>query len=149
MEKILKRVYENKRFCTALSAVSHAAVAISGMLFLYIIIKAYTISVTAVIKAALILAIPFIAISATRIIINAPKKKRGGSFPSRHAFSAFAISVFAVIINPLFGCIGLIFSLALCISRVLLGIHFIRDVLTGALCGVVSSILGVLITKPF
>ena len=37
------------------------------------------------------------------------------------------------------------FAVILAVSRVLLGIHFIRDVVCGALVGVVSGVIGIVI----
>ena len=34
-------------------------------------------------------------------------------------------------------------------ARVLLGIHFIRDVIAGGLIGIVSGIIGLLVASPF
>ena len=73
------------------------------------------------------------------------KGKCGSSFPSRHAFSAFAI---AVALLPEFMPLGIVllaFGTALCAVRVLLGLHFVRDVVAGAVIGIVASVIGLLI----
>jgi membrane-associated phospholipid phosphatase len=46
------------------------------------------------------------------------------------------------------GIILLALGVLLCIARVLLGIHFVRDVIAGALIGVCSAALGILILAP-
>jgi membrane-associated phospholipid phosphatase len=74
-----------------------------------------------------------------------PKKKGGMSFPSRHAYSAFAIGTALCFESPLLGGILLLFSVLMCFARVLLGIHFLRDVLTGALVGTLSVLIGTFI----
>ena len=92
--------------------------------------------------------LPFILVSLFRRMIDAPRpyelygisgkaprKKCGESFPSRHVFSAVLISFVYFEIAPYIALILLSLSLLLCISRVLLGIHFVRDVLFGILIG--------------
>ena len=162
MENLLKRIYQSRRLCAVLHTLSYASVAVLGILFVLLLSEAYKASLLSAVKTALILAVPFVAVSITRVIINSPrpyevytffdklpKKKCGKSFPSRHVFSAFAISTSLMFVTPVAGCIGIVFSLILCISRTLLGIHFIRDVVAGALCGILSSVIGFLITTPF
>ncbi|MFR2587027.1 MAG: phosphatase PAP2 family protein, partial [Adlercreutzia equolifaciens] len=60
----------------------------------------------------------------------------GESFPSRHAFSAFAIAAswFAAAVPVALALLAVAALLAVC--RVLGGVHFPRDVIAGALVGV-------------
>lgn len=106
-------------------------------------------------------AVPFIAVTLMRIFINTArpyevfdieelsvqreKGKKGRSFPSRHVFSAFLIGVLWLPYSVAFGIAALLFGVILAVVRVLLGIHFIRDVLVGAVIGVISGLIGVLI----
>ena len=78
-----------------------------------------------------------------------PKEKKGRSFPSRHVYSASVISVLTVFVYPILGGVMVFLTLLLAILRVLLGIHFIRDVVCGALIGAGAGLLGVLILVPF
>ena len=106
----------------------------------------------------LILGAPFVLVSLVRRLINAkrpyeaddftgvvPRKKAGRSFPSRHAFSIFAIGTLCLFFNLPIGIFCLIFGAVLCFCRVALGIHYIRDVLCGATVGVLTSVIGALI----
>ena len=68
-----------------------------------------------------------------------PKEREGRSFPSRHAYSAFSIATAAFSIHPLLGGAFIILASLMCASRVLLGIHFIRDVVCGALLGIIAG----------
>ena len=73
----------------------------------------------------------------------APRKKRGESFPSRHAYSAVVIAVLSAVLSPwcLIGTVPL--AIGVCLTRVLLGIHFTRDVIAGAVIGILFGTAGV------
>ena len=103
-------------------------------------------------------AVPFVFVSIVRRLIraprpyelydfyeNLPKDKSGSSFPSRHAFSAFVIGTLAMPHSIILGVCVLALGVILSVARVLLGIHFIRDILAGALVGAISGILALLI----
>ncbi len=71
-----------------------------------------------------------------------PKDTRGNSFPSRHVFSVFMLSMAAgylwlPALIPLFVC-----GLLLAAVRVIARIHFVRDVLAGALIGILLGLIG-------
>ncbi|MBQ7387174.1 MAG: phosphatase PAP2 family protein [Clostridia bacterium] len=158
MERLLKEISENKILTLSLKVYSHACVLLSVILFVMLEYKAYESSLTEALSLAVSLAVPFLVVSVLRVIINAPrpyevlgiyenlpKNKRGRSFPSRHAFSVFAIAVTAFPTYPALAVTGIILGVGLCIARVLLGIHFVRDVLAGALIGIASAAFGLII----
>ncbi len=102
--------------------------------------------------------IGFVIVTVIRHLINAPRpyeirsfykvsprEKVGKSFPSRHAFSAFVIAVLAWIWHPAISIAALLLAIVVCIARVLVGIHFIRDVVCGALLGILAGVLGILL----
>ena len=74
----------------------------------------------------------------------APKGKEGSSFPSRQAYSALAIATLTFIVSRMLAVIFLVLSVLMCLCRVLLGIHFIRDVSAGALIGIAAGVIGIL-----
>ena len=101
----------------------------------------------------------FIVLSVFRYIINRPrpyeffdmppiisKDTKGKSFPSRHVYSAFVIAMTFLFTFPWIRvCILLIIaSLMLAIIRVLVGVHYISDVIVGALVGVATALIGFL-----
>ncbi len=101
------------------------------------------------IKSALVCGAGFLAVSLLRARLNAKrpyevfgeaplikKETKGRSFPSRHAFSAAIISVSVWAVFPVFGAVLFAVALIIATLRVLLGVHFIKDVLFGILCGV-------------
>jgi len=59
---------------------------------------------------------------------------RGKSFPSNHATGALALSV-SMLAVPGYGTVLLVLGVLLCISRVYTGLHYLTDVIAGALNG--------------
>ena len=73
------------------------------------------------------------------------KKTKGKSFPSRHVTSAFIISFMILNFNVYAGVAYLAVSTVLAVVRVLAGVHFIKDVVAGALISICSFILMIII----
>ena len=104
--------------------------------------------------------IPFLVISLVRHILNvqrpyeiidfAPfekmreKRKTGRSFPSRHVFSAFLIGTLVIAYSASLGTVALFVGTLIAIERVLLGIHFPKDVIVGGILGIISGVIGLL-----
>ncbi len=162
MEKILKKVYGNEKISKSLVTVSHLCVLSSLVGFAVLSLWAFFTSHFSLLTVALVMGVPFAIVTGLRILIDAkrpyefydfyekkPKQKKGRSFPSRHAYSSFVISSMTVFVDPIFGGILLFIGILMCICRVLLGIHFIRDVIAGAFIGALTGVLGVLIFTPF
>lgn len=99
-------------------------------------------------------AVGFAAVSFFRRRFNAPRPYEccaiapliardgaGKSFPSRHAFSAFAIAASWFAASAPVAVVLLVAAVVLAICRVLGGVHFPRDVVVGALIGSVTGAL--------
>lgn len=71
-----------------------------------------------------------------------PKDKKGSSFPSRHVFSAFVIATACMYVNMWLGVFMLFVATVIAVLRVIGGVHYISDVIAGALIGVLSGIIG-------
>lgn len=158
MRKALERVYNSKKTTVFLKTVSHVSSLASVLAYAYILILGYLQEWTVAVKLILFSAIPFVLVSLVRRIINAerpyekysfyeikPKSKKGRSFPSRHVFSAFIIATLACMFSPVIAVVLFVLGAALAASRVLLGMHYISDVVFGALIGVFSGILAIIL----
>jgi len=110
------------------------------------------------IKTILVPGISFAIFSIVRKIINKPrpyevwkvdpiieKDTKGKSFPSRHLFSSCLIGMIYVVHVPIVGAAFLIGSAYLAIYRVVMGVHFIRDVVVGSLIGIAIGMIMILI----
>jgi membrane-associated phospholipid phosphatase len=111
----------------------------------------------ALLYALLVPGISFVLVSVFRRIVNAPrpyevfdgvpviaKDTLGKSFPSRHAFSIFIIGMAFCACCPLAwaGPVILVLGVALAVIRVIAGVHFPRDVIAGALAGILLGYVG-------
>ncbi len=105
-------------------------------------------------NAILVPAVSFIVLSVFRYLYNAPrpyevfdtpslikKDTRGKSFPSRHVFSAFVIAVTVFYTCHPLGIFLGVCSFLLAVSRVLGGVHFTKDVLAGAVSGILCGMI--------
>lgn len=103
-------------------------------------------------------AVTLISVTALRIIINKPrpyeamditplfkKDTVGKSFPSRHSASVFTISMVSFGFSTAVGVFLVILGIVMCVSRVIAGVHYISDVIAGALFSVVLAIIGFII----
>ena len=73
------------------------------------------------------------------------KSTKGCSFPSRHTFSAFIIGYTILMFNPYLAISVFVAGVIMAICRVLCGIHFIKDVLAGAVSAIACGIIGFII----
>ena len=76
----------------------------------------------------------------TLILVN--KNTTGKSFPSRHTVSAFIIAMAFLYVNTNLGIIMLCLATAIGLTRILSGVHFVRDVVGGAAIGIFIGIIG-------
>lgn len=98
--------------------------------------------------------VSFVILSLARERINAPrpyevlvidplisKATRGKSFPSRHVFSIFVIAMAWLAFWWPLGVVLLALGVFMAVARVIGGVHWPRDVVAGAVCGVVAGAL--------
>lgn len=153
MHKILIKVSSNEKLKRILTLLSYAIVAVSVASFLLVAALNFVKSLTDGIIICTCSMAAFIIVTIVRRLINrkrpyevydfykaVPKEKFGRSFPSRHVFSIFLIAALSLSVHPLF--CAVLFFLGLCLAafRVLLGIHFVSDVIVGALLGFFGGI---------
>ncbi len=82
---------------------------------------------------------PYVKYSFTPLL---EKEKKGDSLPSRHVFSAFVIGMAYLYTDVFGGVLILLVGVMIAVIRVLVGVHFPRDVITGAVIGILSGLIG-------
>ena len=159
MENLLIKVYKNPKLSAFLKISSHIISLIFVLFFAAVLgVAVYNKSYVDSVIIAVTALVGYLAVTLIRRLIDAPrpyelygfyeikpKDKRGRSFPSRHAYSAFCIATLGFTLGSILAPIMLVLALALSVCRVLTGIHFIRDVAAGALIGAVSGAIGICI----
>ena len=81
---------------------------------------------------------PFQVIKEMELLIAAP---RGSSFPSSHTVTAFASAMSIFCFNKFFGTPALLLAAAMGFSRIYLGVHFVSDVVLGAVFGLTMGFI--------
>lgn len=76
-------------------------------------------------------------------LVSFLKRKGGYGFISSHAANAFGFATFTALLfrNKIFTIVFLVHALLTSYSRVYLGVHFVSDVVVGALVGVLSAFI--------
>lgn len=153
MERILEAVYRDRRLTVALKLLSHIIVLYAVAHFAYHLLVLAQRSLADLAVAVITSGVSLFAVSLARRLIKAPrpreiygfyggeKPKRSASFPSRHAFSVFFVAVSALTTLPSSAAVLLVLGVLLCAARVLVGLHFIRDCVAGALIGIIAGAL--------
>lgn len=103
----------------------------------------------------LVPAVSFLVVSVFRHIYNQkrpyeeldiepiiPKEKQGKSFPSRHVFSIFMIAMTWMQLSQTLGVLLIFLGILLAILRVIGGVHYTRDVVAGAILGILCGVMG-------
>ena len=106
-------------------------------------------------KVIFVPAVSFVLVTIFRKMINVPrpyekfgippvieKDTKGKSFPSRHVFSVFVIAVTIFCSHPGPGILIALIGVAMAVIRVLGGVHEPRDVIAGAVIGLVCGVVG-------
>lgn len=152
---LVKKVNCSDRAKSTLTVLSYIATVCSVVVFIYMLINFALQSALVLVSFFITLGVPFVLVSLLRRVIKAPrpyelydflenpvKNSTGNSFPSRHSFSIFAIGALCLFVSLPVGIITLALGVVLCFCRVALGLHFVRDVLAGALVGLTTSLIG-------
>ena len=159
-DAVLYSVYSDEGLTQMLRILCYVAVGLTAYAFVYSLVTLIPTNPLEAIRYLVICGVPFILVSVMRRLLNtprpyeilpfyekAPKSKRGSGYPSRHVFSIFVIASTLAFGNIWLGiglaCLGVL--LAVC--RVLLGIHFIRDTVAGAVIGITAGIIGTYLTN--
>ena len=162
MPGYIGRVYEKGWLALLLLGVCYFATAFTAAAFALSLIGLAAGELPRAIGLLVVTLVPFIGVTVFRNLVAAPRpselydmsplgdwepSKKNRSFPSRHVFSSFVIGSSPCFVQPIVGALVLTLGVALGACRVLLGYHFLRDVVAGGLIGVISGVVGMLIVN--
>ena len=152
------RIKNNSGLVLVLKVLDKAITYITVLLYLGLLI--YSVFLipsqggTLLYRSILIPGVSFIFISQFRKKLSAPrpyevygftpaleKDTVGRSFPSRHVFSIFMVACTYFQVSIPIGIIIMIMGLGLAVIRVVGGVHFIKDVVAGAIMAVLIGII--------
>lgn len=72
------------------------------------------------------------------------------SFPSGHAARSFLIAVVAAGLGPLgLGIVLCVWAPLVALARVSMGVHYVSDIVAGAVLGIIVALIGLQIYEPF
>lgn len=156
--KVTKSLAKNEKISKSIVLINKAATLIIYIFYIAFLGFLALSKDPIFLKTLLVPAISFVVLSVARYYINAPrpyekiegleplynKKTVGKSFPSRHTFSGFIIGTVATFFSVPLGAAVLIISALLAVSRVLCGVHFVRDVIAGAVVGIGFGLIGMI-----
>ena len=154
--KMVNSIQGKKRLKRALIFANGILTGLVYICFLVLLIAlAYNKRYSDLIRIVLVCGISFVLVSVFRYFFNAKgpyamydyepivaKEKEGQSMPSRHVFSAFVIAMAFAYINWKFSILFFIVAILIAVHRVIVGVHFIKDVLVGAIIGIVAGVIG-------
>ena len=152
------RIKNNSGLVLVLKVLDKAITYITVLLYLGLLI--YSVFLipsqggTLLYRSILIPGVSFIFISQFRKKLSAPrpyevygftpaldKDTVGRSFPSRHVFSIFMVACTYFQVSIPIGIIIMIMGLGLAVIRVVGGVHFIKDVVAGAIMAILIGII--------
>lgn len=155
---ISNRIKNNSGLVTAIGLLDKTITYIT--VFLYLLYLGYGIYIipkdngVLLYRSILVPAVAFIVVSIFRKIISAPrpyevfgfvpalkKDTVGKSFPSRHVFSIFLIAMTYLQTSVIMAVIISLMGIGLAIIRVVGGVHFIKDVVAGAILAILISVI--------
>ncbi len=148
--------FENHTFLKQMVIILGKAITVSIYIFYPLfLLFLYLMSNDNFLKILLIPLISFVALSIIRRLLNFPrpyekydikplynKSTKGCSFPSRHTFSAFVIAFTAFFVSVPLSIVLIFLAVILGATRVLCGIHFIKDIVAGIVFAALSALCG-------
>lgn len=157
-EKWTKPFVEHPAGTKVLLCMNKILTAICYILFPLLLLLEWMNQRELLLRTVLTAGISFVLVSFFRKLYNKPrpyealhivplikKDKKGQSFPSRHVFSVFVIAMCWVCYIPLVGMVLLLAGVIMAWIRVIGGVHYPVDVIAGALIGILSGVIGMLL----
>lgn len=154
-EKMTDRFRRKPEMAKKIERLNKVLTAITYAAYIILVVSQLILRSEVFWQVLLVPAIGFVGVTVFRKVCNAKRpyelldikpliarRKKGQSFPSRHAFSIFMIAMALGYVWMPVGIVFLVFGVLLAWTRVIGGVHFPRDVIAGAAVGIGIGILG-------
>ena len=154
-QKMTDYIREEPKRVQMLRSVNHLLTGFIFMLYPLFLLVLFSRHNPFLLRAILVPAVCFAAVTVFHKIYNAPrpyerydippileKDTLGMSFPSRHVFSVFMIAMTVFYVHTDAGVMLCVLGAALALIRVIGGVHDPRDVIAGALTGIIGGVIG-------
>lgn len=154
-KKTVQMLHNRPIFCRMISVMNRILTVVTYIAYIVLLISAVFRLDGRFWRLLFVPAISFFLVTVFRKVVNAKRpyeifqiepvlkrKKKGQSFPSRHAFSIFMIAMAVGYVSMPAGIVFIIMGIWLAVLRVLGGVHFPRDVAAGAAVGIGLGLLG-------
>ncbi len=155
-KNLMEFLSSRRIYVTAINLSDRIITAIVALSYFFGIIYAFATKSDRLIPMIVVPAISFVFVSLFRSFYDAlrpyevystlpvlKKDKAGKSLPSRHIFSIFVIAMALMgVLRPL-GIFVIVLGFIQAFIRVIGGVHFIRDVIVGALVGLLCGYAGI------
>ena len=162
LTRLYERIYSHTRLVSFFRWLGLVSTVIVILLYTYAFgVLLFFGEFISALRLGIFVGVPFFVVCLLRRVVDSPRPcevydipalstlktahVRGSSFPSLHVFFAFLIAVLWMMYSPPLGIVGVFFGLCIAAERTLLGKHFPKDVLTGAVIGILSGLVGVLV----
>ena len=156
--KLMNYWQEHRPFCKIMIATEKMAEIIVIISYALLLVYSVYSDVGFALRSAVTSIIALYLCTLLRFVVNAKrpyqvyetlpamhKDTLGQSFPSRHLTSVAVIAVSMLYTNIVIGCLFVALMLLMGTLRVLLGVHFVKDVTVGAVIGLAIGIVGIYI----
>ncbi len=154
--RVMAYFAEHRRLCRGLIILEKSLEILTVAVYIGLLLFSLYENIGFALRSAVTSLIALYICTLIRFVRNAPrpyevyetlpamnKDTRGQSFPSRHLTSVSVIAVSLMSVWPTVGVVFALISIVMAALRVLLGVHFIRDVVCGGAIGYVVGIVGV------
>lgn len=152
-ERIFEKIYSKKHGVTAIHLLGKVLTYVTAFCYMAAIVGCWLKSGwQSAVVIIMVPAVSFLAVSIFRKCCNAKrpyevygftpliaKDTRGKSFPSRHVFSIFVIGSTLMAVYPVVGMMICLMGCVLAVIRVVVGVHFPRDVAAGGMIGMICG----------
>lgn len=146
---------EHPRLVLLLTRINKALTALGYVTYPLLLVLLWLLRPAFLLRAILVPGFSFVLLTLVRPLFGKPRPYevygftpllgrtgKGRSFPSRHTFCLVLIAMTWLMFFPPAGVLLLVLGLLLGAVRVLGGVHFLPDVLAGALAAVFTALLG-------